>query len=173
MKSVVKLLGLLVVAVISGSSVQAAIQSEVKSENPLIESIAKIKAILKEDSYWLQNAVDPASDRRVRDILVEDLLKKMKQLRDIENARTDIRHLEELVSDNEICSSFEEMIDPSTNKSALEMVREELEGKKQELNRLLSQINQAPESKAVSLSSPSIQRVRAYGALEPMPLSDY
>ena len=173
MKSVVKLLGLLVVAVISGSSVQAAIQSEVKSENPLIESIAKIKAILKEDSYWLQNAVDSASDRRVRDILVEDLLKKMKQLRDIENARTDIRHLEELVSDNEICSSFEEMIDPSTNKSALEMVREELEGKKQELNRLLSQINQAPESKAVSLSSPSIQRVRAYGALEPMPLSDY
>ena len=151
------------ILLVSGVSAQ---EFPSKVEAGLKESIARIRALLSADSYWLQHAMDPATDRSVRDILSDELLQKVKQLKKINQLRVDIRHLEDLLSDNEICHSFEEMLDPATNRSALEIAHEELDAKRKELNDLLSKI-----SERTSDYAPVVQKkvLRAYNSLEPLP----
>jgi hypothetical protein len=158
---------------IGSALVKTHAQEKAQPDLGLIESIARIKRILSEDSYFIQNAVDPASDRKVREILVEDLIRKIKQLRRFESLRAEIKHLEELLSDNDICASFEKIVDPATNESFLEVAHKELASKKEELNALISLIsNENPRVRSATETTKS-QRTRAYRSVEPLPLGDF
>ncbi len=155
------------------ASVEASTQEKGQPDIGLIESIARIRKVLTENSFFVQNAVDPASDRKVRDILVEDLIRKIKQLRRIESLRSEVKNLEELLSDNAICTSFEEIIDPATNQSFLEVAHQELTAKKEELDELSKQATlENPEIPATE-SVTKTQKTRTFRSIEPLPLGDY
>jgi hypothetical protein len=173
MKSLFTLVVFSFLCLVGSASVKADAQEKTQPDLGLIESIARIKRVLSENSYFIQNAVDPTSDRMVRDVLVEDLIRKIKQLRKIESLRSEIRHLEELLSDNDICASFEQIVDPATNESFLEVAHKELSSKKEELNELNSLISKENPRLPAAADAMKTQKTRAFRSIEPMPLGDY
>jgi hypothetical protein len=173
MKSLFTLVVFAFLCLVGSASVKADAQEKAQPDLGLIESIARIKKILSENSYFIQNAMDPTSDRMVRDVLVEDLIRKIKQLRKIESLRSEIRHLEELLSDNDICASFEQIVDPATNESFLEVAHKELSSKKEELNALNSLITTENPRSPAAADAMKTQKTRAYRSVEPLTLGDY
>jgi hypothetical protein len=173
MKLLFTLLVCAFLCLVGSASVRADAQEKAQPDLALIESIARIRNILIENSYFIQNAVDPASERMVRDLLVEDLIRKIKQLRKIDSLRSEIRHLEELLSDNDICASFEKIVDPATNESFLEVAHKEYASKTEELNELSSLITKENLRPAATADALKTQKSRAYRSVEPLPLGEY
>ena len=173
MKSLFTVVLFAFLCLIGSALVKANAQEKTQPDLGLVESIARIKRVLSENSYFIQNAVDPASERMVRDILVDDLIRKIKQLRRIDSVRSEIRHLEELLSDNDICASFEQMVDPATNESFLEVTHKELASKIEELNELSSLITKENPRPAATADAMKTQKNRAYRSIEPLPVGEY